>query len=229
MDFILGKKHLRFFGSDHSREEPHINFLREKLNEFEPNLILIEGGYENADYNSENEALENGIEMGFVNFYAKSKVIMLKGNDPPSRENTIFVESFYGKKMTFLYFILRNSLSKVHLSNKKNFKYEMNKLIQNFKSYSNWENFEYSLENFKVIFFNILKEHYQETKDYLNMFNPNLNINQLNLITRKLNIHRDYFMLNKIIEEFKNHDKIFIIKGSHHLKKMKEILGELFK
>ncbi|MFC1682523.1 hypothetical protein ACFL0X_02815, partial [Nanoarchaeota archaeon] len=94
-DFISKKKHLRFFGSCHSKEKAHIDFLKKKLNEFKPTLILIEGGYEGAHFNTEEEALDKGIEMGFTSFYAKSNNIKLKGNDPHYTKQVSFLESFY--------------------------------------------------------------------------------------------------------------------------------------
>lgn len=228
-DFVKGKKHLRFFGSEHSLDDVHINFLREKLKEFKPDLILIEGGYEKANFDSEKEALEKGLEMGFVNFYAKKNKILLEGNDPNYSKTISFLESFYDKRHIFLLFVLLFSLFKPRNCEEKKIITYMEDAINNFKSISNWENFDYSFDNFKLIFSEILKEKFEIKEDHTKWINPELEMSILNIISRKEDLYRDSYMINKIMEEFKEHDRIFVIKGTHHLITMEKVLGELFR
>jgi hypothetical protein len=228
IDFAFGDKKLRFFGSDHSKEKFHTNFLKKKLDEFKPNLILVEGGYEIANYDSEKEALNKGLELGFTNFYAKKNNIKLKGNDPHHTKKVSFLESFYDKNHVFLHCVLGFSLYKSpDWSKEKLIKY-MNDAINNFKAVSNWKNFEYSYKNFQKIFLEILKEKFKIKESHIKWINPQLKISELNSISRKETLYRDYYMLNKIMEEFKEYDKIFVVKGNHHLRQMKKVLGELF-
>jgi hypothetical protein len=76
--FYKNNKKILFFGVNHSDKDfLQINQLRKELFEFNPEIILIEGGFENSRFKDEKEAISYGGELGFVSYYAKQNHIMI--------------------------------------------------------------------------------------------------------------------------------------------------------
>jgi uncharacterized protein YfkK (UPF0435 family) len=213
---------LIFFGTSHTQDLDVIHKLIEKIKKFSPNVILIEGGFEKATFDSEEMAIKRGGEMGAVSFFAKNSKITLLPNDPDSTEEINFLSQKFGKDFAFLYFYLRNS------SFYKNQKINLD-VLNEIKNTAKWENFDFSIQNIKNIFLNVINEPFIQDKDYSNYFNPTLSFNKLNLATRELNKFRDDFMISKLKSLIRNKDNICIVKGSYHLIKTKKAIKELIK
>ncbi len=212
---------LIFFGVAHTKNLVEISKLIEAIREFNPDIILIEGGFEKATFRSEEEAIEKGGEMGAVSFFAKKNVINLLPNDPDQKDEFDFMIKEFGRDFTLLYFVLRNS-------NYRKQKIDQN-VLNEIKNLTKWENFDFSLQNFKRIFFGIINESFDENKNYSDYFNPTLSINKLNSATQELNEFRDNFMVGKLKSLIKENKKIGIVKGSYHLFKNKDEIRKLTK
>ena len=208
-----------FFGSRHREDLEQINKIREIISDFNPEIVLIEGGFENADFSSEEEAIQNG-ESGFTCFLAKSKNIVVKGNDPSNSDQINFLMKSYDKNLIFAYFILRK-LSQTQ--DKKLIK----KYIDNFKHLTNWKNFDYTPKNLIINIKTILGKDITEiTKDY---FNPYLDISYFNEVTKELSEFRDNYMINLLKNLINSYKKIFIIKGKSHLLKQGQDIANFIK
>jgi len=216
-NFIRGAKAIIFFGSVHSNSKEQLDLILQEISNFNPELILVEGGFHFASFKSQEEAIESGGEMGYVSFLAKDKKINLESNDSPFSEDILFVEREYGRKVCFAYFFLRNISAA----------WTEEASLNNIKENSNWEGFEYSLDNLKRIVKLVLGEEYSLANDYSSYFNPTLNLNLFNKITLELNEFRDEFMLKKLKENLTKYNRIFIIKGVHHLTKNESKIRKL--
>jgi hypothetical protein len=210
-DFKSNSKRIIFFGSIHSKSNQQIEKIEKSLFKLNPEVILIEGNYNKADFNSKQESIEKGLEMGFVSFLAKEKQIKLESNDPPFSQDLAFVKEKYGEEVCFAYFFLRN----------KNFNIPKEHILKEIKENTSWENFDYSIKNLKKIIKEILNEEHKAKKDYSDYFDPTKKINLFNKISFELSDFRDEYMIKKIKETLKKHNKIFIIKGVYHLNKIK--------
>jgi len=100
---------LVFFGASHTQNLVEISKLIEAIRNFNPSIILIEGGFEKATFKSEEQAIKTGGEMGAVSFFAKTKGIILLPNDPDRKDELEFMTEKFGKDFTNLYFSLRES------------------------------------------------------------------------------------------------------------------------
>lgn len=94
-------------GTEHSDSIEQVNKLKEIVSSFYPDIVLIEGNFSNASFNSEKEAVEKGGEMGYLVFLCNNKGITLSSNDPPDDEIFEFVKENYGEKTARRYFNLR--------------------------------------------------------------------------------------------------------------------------
>ena len=109
LNYSLGKnKKILFFGVNHSNSDfLQIKNLKDNLVKFNPDLILIEGGFERANFETEKESISQG-ELGFASYFSKRNNFELLGNDPPEKDSINFLNSIYGGNFSFLYFVLRN-------------------------------------------------------------------------------------------------------------------------
>ncbi len=226
-NFELNSKKIVFLGTIHSSDLEQINKIKKELINFSPEVILIEGGFENAVFSDEKEAIHKGWETGFVSYFAKEKKIDLIGNDPSEIDCINFIKLLYEKDITFLYFVLRNlSIWIKQLSFTK--KEVIDLAIGDFKKFSEWGDYDYSFENFKNIFEKVLRENFDINKCYINWFNPNIKEKITNKISKRLNIFRDSFMIQQILNSLLDYDKICVIKGNSHLINCQGPLDELF-
>ncbi|MBS3070775.1 hypothetical protein J4407_00530 [Candidatus Pacearchaeota archaeon] len=226
--FEKNGKEIIFIGVSHSTDLFQIDLIRSKLEKMRPDVILIEGGYENAEFLSEDDAISRGWEMGFVSYFAKKKKILLLPNDPSEKECIKFIENIYGKDLAFLYFFLRNLDSLLRKDLPLSSEEKMKIVLKEFEENSQWENYDYTSSNFKRIFLETFDKDFILDNIYGNYFNSSLNYNITNEATRKINTFRDKFMAEQIIKYLKSHNRIFIIKGKTHLFDNKELFQKLF-
>jgi len=227
-NFNKNEKKLIFIGTSHSNNTSQINILRERIIFFDPQIILIEGGFENAVFINENEAISKGGEMGFVSYFAREKNILLSGNDPLESECIDFLCNIYGEDFTFFYFVLRNLdfLLRVNLSLSTEEK--IKKVLEEFKQYSKWVDYNFSFDRFKEFFQKITNNTFDKDKTYGNYFDPSLRLLETNIATEKLSRFRDDFMIKKIKQCLLDHDRIIVLKGENHLIKCRAQLIKVF-
>jgi len=227
-NFQNSNKSIVFFGANHSNEPNQILSIKKEIDIFKPEVILLEGNYNLADYPSENEAILRGGSMGFASYLAKTKGINLLSNDPMEKEEIDFVLHGYGKEICFLYFFIRNFESITRRG-----KGELNELaevvISNFIKNSNWVNYNYSLKNLEEIFKKIFKKTLVLNEDFRDYVNPTIKLSLLNQISEELSEFRDKFMLNLIKNLLNKYNRIFIIKGKSHLINQRIKIRELMK
>ena len=226
--FNFKNKEIIFIGTNHGPEKEKINYLKKNILLLKPDLILIEGGFENATFKSEKESINKGWELGFVSFFAKKNKISLKGNDPSDEECINFIASKYSKDLAFLYFILRNlnMLLKQNPEQSNNDKIKI--ILEDFRKNSKWD-YNFSWKKFLHLFEKEFKELFNINKDYTNYFNPNLNLSRFNYISKKLSLFRDNFIENKLTEYLQYNNKILIIKGGGHFENYKKLIKRILK
>jgi hypothetical protein len=228
--FSKNKKELVFFGTNHSNKNNfQINQLKKELFEFKSEIILIEGGFEKSVFKNESEAISYGGELGFTSYYAKNNNILIEGNDPPEVESIEFLSAMYDRDFSFFYFVLRNFNCFIKRPTKESSEEIMDKIITGFKHESEWEDYDFSLDNFKNIFKNIFNYEFDFSKNYGSYFSSLENKKETNKATRKLNKFRDIYMIKKILEFILIYNKIFVVKGGIHLQECENLLEEIFK
>ncbi len=187
-------KSIFLFGTKHSKDLRQLELIQDSIKKFGPDVVLIEGNFDKAAFNSEEEAIKSGKELGFASFYCKSNNIPMFSNDPLKREDRDYITRRYDKEISQLYFFIRSFSANQNIG--KN-------LIP---------------KNVNLLTQKILKEKFNLKKDYSDYFNPTLEINLFNKISKELSSFRDSCMVNKTKLFLTKCDKIFLIKGDYHIK-----------
>lgn len=223
--FIGRKKEILFVGSTHSRDSAEIIQIKKVFEDFNPDVVLVEDEFDILEFLDEQDAINKGGDMGFVSFLAKKNGIKIISNDPRFEEDVLFLEKKYSKDLSFLYFFLRNRCHsmKMRRFNKNN---TDNEILNYMLKKTNWQGYDYNLGNAERIFKKLFGYDIGY-KDYSDFFNPTLKINELNEATRQLNVFRDTYMIKLIKRMLEKNDKLFIIKGVHHLDKTKMEIEKL--
>ena len=225
--FEKGSKKLLFIATAHALNEFEKEFIEDKVREFSPDLILLEGGFNIPTFSNENEAIKNGKEMGFISYLGRKLEIKLGPNDPTSFEKFYLLVEKYGFEFTFVFYnLMRWSHNGEFDPNFNNDKFTQ-KLLNKF----HMKEFNFSIENFKKEFKKIFLEEFDETKNYYDYFNPFLHLNIFNEAGRYEDIFRDGFMLIELEKHFSKHKKILIAKGNGHfgpnIEKIKKLMKRI--
>lgn len=215
-EFQNGKKKIVFYGSHHSFDREEIEAIRKTIDEFKPEIVLVEYGYEKREFSSEEEAIEKGDDMGFCVYYTKKKGIKIGPNDPSPEKCIEHITEKFGKEIAFTFFMFRtlDGLSRGGKIHKESF---FTNYAGYFRLNTKWKGFDYSYANFRKLFKKLTGEEYGEKNNYFKYYDPTMDFNKFNEISREENEFRDNFMIEYLRKMLKEHDKIFIIKGSGHL------------
>lgn len=189
-EIASGEKKVFLLGSYHSDNREQLELIRRTIEEFNPDVVLVEGAFSEATFDSVEDSIKRGGEMGYASFISGKKSICVRSNDPLIMEAKKFLENKYGARCGELYFLLRGFSSGV--------------------GGEDWE-------RIRVLLGEVLNEDFHESKKYSEYFDPTISKNLFNKITRELNVFRDEYMLNEISRLLKKHSKIFVIKGDYHL------------
>jgi hypothetical protein len=200
---LTSKNEIFFLGVAHSNSPEYLADLKEVIFSFHPDVVLLEGNFDKATFDSKEESIEKGSELGYVSFLCKSSGIPMFSNDPSNDETFNFVKKEFGEELSKGYFALRDLA----------FGPESQDIKQS-----------------KFVIAKALGEEFSDIKDYKDYFNPLLNLNKFNKVTRRLNFFRDNYMLNEILALMKPYKKLLVIKGDHHIKenfgRMKRVLQD---
>ena len=130
-----GKKELFWFDTIHSNNPKDIMFryLEEAFNKFEPDLVLVEGGYDSF-VGSREEAILNG-ESSFATYLAKESNIIVEDIEPPLSAQLAYLQTKYAAKQILAMYALRQigSYELLSNSNQINFEEEVVNLLDELK------------------------------------------------------------------------------------------------
>jgi hypothetical protein len=208
------KKKLLFLASGHSIKNNEIKQISNLLKEYDPQVILLEGGFENAQYKTIEEAVQQGVEFGCTNFLAGEMGITLKGNDPPIIKQYIKIAKSFGLPTLNVYHCL-------HFLNSRKVFISLEGYIKNndyFKKEIDSLQLHFSYEEFLKHFKEIYREPYNPDGNYNEYFSPFENISILNDVAREIDIYRDKYMLDAIKKNLSEVDRVMVVKGEGHLR-----------
>lgn len=185
----LAGKEIYLIGTEHTKNLKDLINLKERIQKIKPNLILVEGNFDKADFPSDEVAMSFG-EMAIITFFAKKNKISLKSNDPSNKSQENFVSKEFSENISRLYFLLRDNLGSIKEDNEK---------------------------EISILMSEVLRENFDKNKDYSDYFDPTKKLNLFNRVTRKLNNFRDDFMRQVIKESFNDYSRILVVKGKYHI------------
>jgi len=228
-------KELLILGSAHSNDQKHPQFklFKDKFNTFNPDVVFVEGGWEGSSIiKLEKNSIKKG-EMAFLIFLARKKKIPAYGWEPGIDKEILHLLKKYSKDELFAHFIFRTIRQYIQYGKPKDY---INKQIKEFKKFSNWNNYDYSLDQLKKIHKKIFRIEFNPDKDNLYNIPPYvikgdsaLGPSVLNYVASDEMIFRDSFAIKKILNGFKKYNKILAIMGASHAVVQKLVYEKYFR
>jgi hypothetical protein len=242
--FEEGDKRVLFYGSAHDNNisNPMFSDIEESFSNFMPEIVLVEGGYNNQIFNSKEQAIENG-EMAFVSYLSYYYSIPVFDIEPLYTYVDSILFNQFSSKQIFTMYILRQTFQyQVHSQNND---IDFIRQIENYANFiiaNERFGFEGSLK-FEDIFaivesetqIAITKENWFdkmiEVRRYL--YNrKNVEKNQIQIIHSKVVDIRDDYAIDLIISKLESNNKVFVIMGNQHLLnqeyKLREVLQKKY-
>ncbi len=251
-----GPKELLFFGSQHLTDPSSVMFeqLRTMFLEFKPELVLIGDRKETTP--EEREAFEkqvleltpdklihNHADIGFtVKLALDHKIPWIPGRPTDKQKFAYLLENGYKPEHVFAYRLMRIV---IQYRNSQDpswpafFEYAKGFLTR-FEANTNWEGFDYSVENFLAIINALFAKNFT-LDSLLNL--PEIEayalpdnkppgwehpspLNEIGNLTWQ---YDDMVVVQKINQQFQNYNKIFILFGYSHASAQEPALRELMK
>ncbi|MCC7289919.1 hypothetical protein IT417_01570 [bacterium] len=235
---LYGKNQkLFFFGANHSRnpKDPQYIHLREFWDKFlldierDKSIVFVESAVR-ALKKTETEAIHADSEAGLMSFYANTESLKITSPELPMSEQFHLLSSKFGKDLTAFYFFFR-VIPQYHrrVGNKVSFEEYIEKFLKKYKNLSNWDEYDFSIENMKQLHLQFLGNELNiDDIDFINKIkNPLNNDSPLLEINRESTRIRDLSILKNTYELWTQGYSLFMVFGASHLFLQKKALNSL--
>jgi hypothetical protein len=220
----INDKQLLYFGTYHSNNPKDTLFelIQIEFQNFEPDFVLHEGNNWSV-YSDSDSTISFSGEPGFVMLLSKKYDVKYESIEPKEDDEYKAMLKDYGLDWVVLMYLCRQ------IDQQQRFMKSHNTTDQQFE-----KNISYLLNSMKTNGIPIDKEQLTYAywrKKYLDLlkkdldwrtFNPieyypNYNVTKMNEINRASDRIRNKFMIDKIIEKSKKHQKVMVVVGGGHL------------
>ncbi|MTI66877.1 MAG: TraB/GumN family protein [Firmicutes bacterium] len=223
LDLKDGDKHLLFYGSEHSNDEknPMFEDIKEKFHFINPEIVLVEGDYNNNKYSDVDNAIKSG-ESAYVTYLAQKENILIKSVEPSKKEQYQYLLNKYEKNSVLMMYVLRQTYQYQKQKDNKDINYK--KTIKRYVYRMKKDGFpisdtEVSLENI----LSLLKQYTDKDIDNKNWIYLDIKAYvyrdkaKLNDIYNDILKFRNKHLIKTIEEVLIEYDKVFVIMGSGHV------------
>lgn len=235
-ELSAGSRALLFMGPGHSNdpENPVFAKIKHNLEEFKPDIVLIEGApaintltneklREWTDKSSEEQVIRSSGESVYTGKLAIDRNIKVFSPEPEDIDKYRELESQgFSKEEIFVQEISATFVQYFRTLDKPSLEEYVYPYLQRMGEDSFWDGFALTLDNYKKIFSEITNQEFLVTNEELisQLANPvpvegrpYLRPSQAAAASSRL---RDSFMVNKIAELIKDNPRIFIVYGYTH-------------
>lgn len=236
VDLTNKSKHLIVIGTLHSRDTSNQVFkdIEKIVGQFRPELIINEGGNLTKTYNSRNEAIEEGGELGLEKFLADNIGIKTINGDMPDSLEFFELAKAYSKEEALVFFAserfilpLTYYMSEIpDLDSLYKPDFIDGYLLSTGISLSKQEE-DFSF--YKTAYKKYFKSEFNIDSIHSDDFSPIKTRNHFCEIARKSKELRDIYVLKKIEEQLKAHDKVLVIFGGWHVLAIEPALEQIIK
>jgi hypothetical protein len=232
LHFISDEKQVLYYGSAHCNDilNPMFADIEKSFMEFNPEVILIEGGYHSNNYYSMESAIEKG-EMAFASYLGLLTGIPRMNIEPSEKYVDSLLLIRYNKEQVFAMYVLRQTFQLIN-----EIKYSERDIEQQIVDYANQVSDRINLDagnpfSFREVFTIIEKvsalvitpHNWKEREvEIRNCIYKRGSI--INRIHSEVVGIRDQYAVNLIIKHMHEYDKIFVIMGNQHLINQKKDL-----
>lgn len=226
------EKSVLVFGSYHTNNtaDKEITQVEQRLEDYKPDIILYEGDYIDIG-NTKDESVQLYFEMGLARWWAKQHGIPDMNIEPVAAEKNKYLLSKYSTDKIILATILGQNIAFITQHNKADFEKLYPMLVadlerEGVKLNQQQKTLAYFYKEYKAFY----KQDFDPgTFDYETV-EIKFNKTELNIINQDAAAFRDKFMLQKIREVLKTHNKVYVQVGGRHAlvwqNEMKQIIRE---
>ncbi len=230
-DIEKGNKKITYFGSSHINkiEDPLFGKIRESFNETKPQIVYVEGMNSINKRKEEVKSFLNTLsledvvekygESGFALNLAIDNNLDFESPEPDFNiEIEKILEKGYSKKDIFNFYAYRDVYQYQRMNDKRNVEdlaIYLKPHFDKFKNSSGWDNTE--IESFiQELFSNIEldSEKYSSETDPIMRNKEEFKVT--NEISKVSSDFRNEYIVERIAEGLKNHDRIFVVYGASH-------------
>lgn len=232
LDIYKGKKHLVYYGTQHSNNPDDSMYLdmEKRFITLKPQFAFNEGGNGWPVFSTKDSAVKLTGDPGFLIYLCHKHNVPVTTLEPTdSLEYDYLLKNFKKKDVLLMYFVRQlDQLQRQKVSN-SDFDNDANKFILALKKRGMPLNDKES----KLSYFISCYEDFYKTKFNLMSFDPTsywpiYNKNILNKISRESAYFRDLHVIKVIEESLKKYDRVFVVMGGSHLVVEEPVLKYLF-
>jgi len=219
-----GDKWLYYFGAKHTYDfnDSQFETLKNTWDEFidvskEPRIALVEGGVRQVQKNEKAAILEDG-EAGLLEFLAHNENITISSPEPTRKDETQDLESEFSNEEIEYYYFARMVDQWSRLEKKPDFGQYINEILIMDAKESGWKNFDFSLNNMKLIHKKIFKRKFDENdKEFFHAItNPTLSSTPINRYSQTKGVYRDAYIIKEVIKHINSGKNVFCVFGFTH-------------
>lgn len=224
---------LVFIGTRHSNDiaDPQFEVIKSVWHQFlktkskQPRIVLIEGGAWPARPDIETSVLQAG-ESGFMTYLAHEEKIPVFSPEPNRKEEADALAKTYGQDVVMLCYFLRQIAQWHRGVVKPDVRKYMQKILDRFKSNLNWEEFDFSYDNLKLIYQQTLGHIFDLNNEILHrsLVDPTKDETVINKVAQSSSQYRNLNIAREIIAYWKDGYSIFATYGSGHAYVLEPIL-----
>lgn len=237
LELSNGDNSLLWFHTIHSEESenPMFDELETKINNFKPDLVLVEGGYNNRRDNDRTIAIMHG-ESSFAAFCANKHNIQVEDIEPVFSEQIKFLQNKY-KPYDILSFFIVRQIGSIQLKGTTD-KHKLDKLMISItnsllKNGLIIDSSSVNAEKLMMIVNSIISKpinhaNWKDSKLYREYAGKRNADNVLYHIYKDITEYRNTHIVNTIRNKRETYKRIFIVMGYGHLEATKKELQYLY-
>ncbi|MCK4643903.1 hypothetical protein KAU32_09775 [bacterium] len=233
IDLQKGKKHLIFYGSDHTNDpaNPMFDDIEKRFLDMQPDIAFNEGG-DPPSLDDRKIAMEKFGEAGLLKHLGKKHNVPVKNVEPTLQDQFDYFLKKYSRNDLLLMYFCRQILQIQRMS--QTMDVDFNNYIYGFLKQLQKEGFPISDEEATLKYaITVYEDFFKEKFDWKTFDRKNIspmgNESVLNEISRESGQFRDKYIVNLISDALKKYDRVFVVMGSGHAVKQEPVLKSFFK
>ena len=225
LKLTAGQKELLYIGTYHSnnQEDTIFTFIQDRLDEFKPDYVLHEGGANWPIFPQVDSTILVSGESGFIIYQSKKEGIDYGTIEPDETAEYKHLLATYDLDWVVLMYFCRQIDQQQRFSEAyhttdadfvKNMNYFLSMLSQNGIPLQNEQlNYHYWEKKYE----DLLKKELAWRTFNPTIYYPNYNLSKLNEINRSSDEFRNAYMVERILKQFEEDNKVFVLVGGGHL------------
>ncbi len=247
-EISLADKRLVYFGASHSRnpEDPMFEQIETEFNTTRPDVVLVEGVHTLEERlnqikewfpgKSREEIINQTGEPGYALSLALQNNVDVYSPEPALRDEiSDLLQKGFSQEEIFAFYFAGQVPHYQQMKTKPEFGEHIKQFLNEFKSATSWESFEFTTENFSRLSERLWGVKFNpDTTDYEDMIDPipwkeKKDVQGVsNAISRESSYFRDTYMVQEIQKLMKTHKKMFVVFGASHAVMQEPAIRKLF-